>query len=127
MFKKGQPKFEGSGRKKGTPHKKSEFVREILEAHDFNLVEQILNRLSLVDQKTQINTLAQLLPYVYPKLISAEIKSSVDGFRIIVEDYSSSKTSEYSSNQSNESFSTPLSAPPLLSMAELREEENPKE
>jgi hypothetical protein len=87
-FDKGMKKVPGSGRKKGTPHKKSLLVREILENHGINLVEQILVRLPQLDKNDQVKALTQLLPYVYPKLVSAEI-STPEGFKIIMADYTS--------------------------------------
>jgi hypothetical protein len=86
MFKPGGSKPPTSGRKKGTPNQKSVLVRETLEAHGINLVEQILVRLPQVSRETQIKALVQMLPYVYPKLISTEI-TAPGGFRIVIEDY----------------------------------------
>jgi hypothetical protein len=87
-FKKGDKKPENSGRKKGTPHKKSLLVREILENHGINLFEQILVRLPKLEPRHQMQALTAMLPYVYPKLNSHELSTSdVQGFKIIVEDY----------------------------------------
>lgn len=71
-FKKGDAKPVNSGRKAGTPHKKSLFVREILENHGINLAEQIVVRLPKLSALEQVRALTALLPYVYPKLSSVE-------------------------------------------------------
>ncbi len=69
-FKKGDKKPPNSGRKAGTPHKKSLLVKEVLENHGINLAEQIVVRLPKLSPLEQVRALVQLLPYVYPKLAS---------------------------------------------------------
>ncbi len=105
MFKKGDKKPANSGRKKGTPHKKSLLVREVLENHGINLAEQIIVRLPKLSTLEQVRALTALLPYVYPKLISANMDiNATHGFKIIVEDYKSKTLPilELDSNQSKE-------------------------
>lgn len=79
MFKKGEPRHPNAGRKKGTPHKKSALVREILENNGINLVEEILVRLPGLSKDEQVKALTQMLPYVYPKLTAVEHSGSVAG------------------------------------------------
>lgn len=67
-FKKGDKKIPGSGRKAGTPHKKSLLVKEILENHGINLIEQIIVRLSALSKKDQVDALLKLVPYCHPRL-----------------------------------------------------------
>jgi hypothetical protein len=77
-FKKGDPRPPGSGRKKGTPHKKSILVKEILDSHGINLIEQIIVRLKDISKVDQVKALMQLLPYVYPKLTSVIHSGGID-------------------------------------------------
>lgn len=77
-FKKGDPRPEGSGRKKGTPDKKSILVREILESHGINLVEQIIVRLPKLKTEEQVKALIQLIPYCYPKLTAITHSGSIE-------------------------------------------------
>lgn len=77
-FKKGDKKPEGSGRKAGTPHKKSLLVKEVLENHGINLAEQIVVRLPKLSTLEQVRALVQLLPYVYPKLTAIQHSGSID-------------------------------------------------
>lgn len=90
-FKKGDPKPINSGRKPGVMNKKSVLIRDILESHGINLVEQIIVRLKDISKEDQVKALVSLLPYVYPKLTCTEIMGSSEGFRIVVEDYSVKK------------------------------------
>lgn len=86
-FKPGMPRPANAGRKKGTPDKKSLLVKEILENNGINLVEKILNELPELSSNDRVKALVQMLPYVYPKLVSAELTTNDEGFRIVVEDY----------------------------------------
>lgn len=83
---KGMPKQEGSGRQKGTPNKKSLLVHEILENKGINLIEKITELFQVVSEQEQLKALVQMLPYVYPKLTSTELKGA-EGIRVIVEKY----------------------------------------
>lgn len=76
-FKKGDPKPPGSGRKLGTPHKKSLLVQDILESHGINLIDQILVRLKELKQDQQVDALIQLLPYCYPKLTALAVSGQI--------------------------------------------------
>lgn len=61
------------GRPKGAITKKSYFIRETLELHGIDLVEQILVRLNALAKKDQVAALLALMPYVYPRLNSVEV------------------------------------------------------
>lgn len=76
-FKKGDPRPANAGRKPGSPNKKSMLVKEVLESHGINLVDQILVRLPTLDKDKQVAALTQLLPYVYPKLTNIEHSGSI--------------------------------------------------
>lgn len=79
-FKKGDPRPANAGRKKGTPHKKSMLVREILDNHGINIVDQILVRLKQVNVEEQLRALVQMLPYCYPKLSAYEVSGEVNHY-----------------------------------------------
>lgn len=72
MFKKGDAKPAGSGRKKGSINKSQFLVREVLDNHGIDLVEQILFRLKTLTKLEQVKALIALLPYAYPKLNTVE-------------------------------------------------------
>lgn len=76
-FKKGEPRPEGAGRKKGTPHKKSLLVKEVLDNHGINLAEQIVVRLPKLSSLEQVRALVALLPYVYPKLTNVMVDADI--------------------------------------------------
>ncbi len=61
----GAPKT--GGRIKGTPNKRSLDFIEILNRHNINLVEEILNELPQLAKRERINIYLQLLPFLYPK------------------------------------------------------------
>lgn len=77
-FKKGDPRPVSAGRKKGSTNKDSLLVREILDNHGINLVDQILVRLKELDKDKQVAALQNLLPYVYPKLTSIEHSGEIN-------------------------------------------------
>lgn len=84
---KGKPRPPGSGRQPGSLNKKSKIVQEILEDNGINLVAKILYELPALDATERTKALIGLMPYVYPKLTSTELSGKVEGFRIILEDY----------------------------------------
>lgn len=81
-FEAGKPRPPNAGRKKGSVNKKSLLVKDVLESHGINLVEQIVIRLKEISREDQVKALTALLPYVYPKLASIEVKAEVGGFAI---------------------------------------------
>ena len=84
-FEKGHAKM--GGREKGTHDKRTMLVRDILEHNGINLIDEITRLIPLLDIKDQVAALTALVPYVYPKLTSTEIKSEGQGFQIIVQEY----------------------------------------
>lgn len=92
-FKKGEKRPANAGKKKGSVNKSSLLVREVLDNHGINIVEQILVRLPQINKDKQVQALCALLPYVYPKLTSTDVNLTTQGFRVILEDYTS-KTSK---------------------------------
>ncbi|MGZ3775201.1 MAG: hypothetical protein ACXVCY_15020 [Pseudobdellovibrionaceae bacterium] len=67
QFQLGQIKPPGSGRKKGTPNKKSQSLSEILNAHDFNVPEKLIELLPQLSAERQADLLLDLMGYLYPK------------------------------------------------------------
>jgi hypothetical protein len=87
-FKKGDPKPPGSGMVKGGKARSGLLVREILENKGFNLVDEILGRLSELSKEEQVNALIKLMPYVYPKLTNVELSGNVDVKQRLLEEAS---------------------------------------
>jgi hypothetical protein len=77
-FKPGDPKPVNSGRRPGSVNKKSLLVKDILESHGINLIEQILVRLPELPREVQVDTLLKLAPYCYPKLAQIEVSGNID-------------------------------------------------
>ena len=74
----GKPRHPNAGRRKGVLNKKSLLVREVLENHGINLAEQIVVRLPKLSTLEQVKALAQLLPYVYPKLHAVQVSGDIE-------------------------------------------------
>ena len=58
------------GRKRGTPNKRTQALRQALEAHGCDLAEQIAGVLldAAVESAVKTDLLTKVLPYVYPQL-----------------------------------------------------------
>lgn len=84
---KGQ-KTEGSGRKPGTPNKKTQDLFRICEERGLNVFESMVElALEAVDE-VKFNRLREIAQYLYPK--RKAIEHSIDeenGFKILIEDY----------------------------------------
>lgn len=77
MFKKGEPRPSNAGRRKGTPNKRTERIHEVLEKHNFNVIEEMIELYSLTkNEEHTVSTAAKLLceiaSYAYPKLKAIE-------------------------------------------------------
>jgi hypothetical protein len=72
-FQTGHPKPPGSGRKRGTPNKKTLGLQESLEAHGLNLIGQLVNLLPDLHIDKQADVLLELMAYVYPRRKSVEV------------------------------------------------------
>lgn len=71
-WEKGKPRPEGSGRKKGTPNKRTEEVLEILAKHKFNVIEELIELYHRTGNEdatagVAVKVLTELASYVYPK------------------------------------------------------------
>ena len=58
------------GRKKGTPNKMTKELRSTLKDVLFHEIEEIEDRLDLLDLKDRLELLIKLMPYALPKVTS---------------------------------------------------------
>ena len=58
------------GRKKGTPNKMTKELRSTLKDVLFREIEEIEDRLDLLDPKDRLELLIKLMPYALPKVTS---------------------------------------------------------
>lgn len=72
-YKPGSPKPEKSGRKKGTPNRKTQLLEEILSAQGVSPVNEILKMLPALDPKQQVDVYLELLGYLFPKRKAMEM------------------------------------------------------
>ena len=76
-FTAGTPKPENSGRKKGTPNKKTKELMEILGS--FNPAEKLMEIYnSTEDEQLKASICKDLLKYVYPQRKAVEMSGEVD-------------------------------------------------
>lgn len=76
-FVAGMPKPENSGRKKGTPNKKTKELQEILGS--FNPAEKLMEIYnSTEDEQLKASICKDLLKYVYPQRKAVEMTADVD-------------------------------------------------
>ena len=64
------------GRKKGTPNKMTKELRSTLKDILFNEIEEIEDRLDLLDPKDRLELLIKLMPYALPKVTSISHKTN---------------------------------------------------
>lgn len=85
-FQSGQKKPQGSGRKKGTPNRRTQALQEIFEAHDFVIPEKIIEILPRLSIEKQAEILMDLMSYLYPKRKATEaMPNPTEGGKIVVE------------------------------------------
>jgi len=78
-FKPGQPRPKNAGLKKGGITRDKLSMREFLNEHNINVIEQFLARVAKVqDPDRQAQLFALMFPYVYPKLSSVEVKQRTE-------------------------------------------------
>ncbi len=80
-------KIEGSGRKKGTPNKKTLILSEILDSLDCDVPTKLIDLLNLLDPDKQADVLLELMSYLFPKRKALEL-TGADGGVIQVNSYS---------------------------------------
>ena len=64
------------GRKKGTPNKMTKELRSTLKDVLFHEIEEIEDRLDLLDPKDRLELLIKLKPYALPKVTSISHKTN---------------------------------------------------
>mgnify|MGYP000011479080 FL=1 len=64
------------GRKKGTPNKMTKELRSTLKDVLFREIEEIEDRLDLLDPKDRLELLIKLMPYALPKVTSISHKTN---------------------------------------------------
>ena len=76
-FKKGSKKIEGSGRKKGTPNKRTADIMERLKGVD--IVGELLEIARTTEkEETKVTVYKELMKYVYPQRKAVEIANEVE-------------------------------------------------
>src|SRR5690349_16480629 len=58
---------KAGGRAKGVPNRRTRYLHEVLEAHGFSVVENLMELLPKLDHTTQAGVLLRLLPFLYPQ------------------------------------------------------------
>ena len=77
QFTKGHKKVEGSGRKKGTPNKKTADIIERLKGVD--IVGELLEIARTTEkEETKVTVYKELMKYVYPQRKAVEIANEVE-------------------------------------------------
>lgn len=69
--KKGTPKT--GGRKKGTPNRNSLTFRKALDEQKFNLVQEYILEIQMLQGSAKINELRLMMRYLYPMLSEVEV------------------------------------------------------
>lgn len=78
-FKKGDPKPENSGRKKGTKNKNNLGVQERLEQKGINCIDEILEiARTTEDEQIRFQCYKELLKYVYPQRKAVEFTQEIE-------------------------------------------------
>jgi hypothetical protein len=77
QFQEGQKRPRGSGRKPGTPNKKTVQLKEFFDKAKFNIPERILEILPQLPISKQADLLVGLMAYVYPKLKNVELETVI--------------------------------------------------
>lgn len=66
-------KIKGSGRKKGTPNKKTLVLTEILESLDCDVTQKLTELLPQLNPEKQADVLLELMSYLFPKRKALEV------------------------------------------------------
>lgn len=77
LFQKGDPKPPTSGRKKGTPNKRTKDANEILERAMLELTSTLEQDVNAVNSSRRLQLLTDLFNYMKPKLSSTKNEDTV--------------------------------------------------
>ena len=75
MRKVGSPKTEGSGRKKGTPNKRTLAITEIIEQSGADPVGKLIELMRCDDKGIALAAARELCQYLFPKRKAVELTS----------------------------------------------------
>ena len=75
-FQIGQEKVRGSGRRKGTPNRRTECLDELIAATGESVPERLLLLLPQLSLDRQADVLLDLMAYLYPKRKAVELSAS---------------------------------------------------
>ena len=82
LYKKGDKKPEGSGRKKGTKNKTTEYVRQCIRDIVADELRKVPAKLAEIESaKDYIEALSKLARYVLPSLQSVEMTESTEAHK----------------------------------------------
>jgi hypothetical protein len=74
-FQRGQKKPLGSGRKRGTPNKKTQHLSEALDSLGLNVPERLIQLLPQLSSERQVDVLLEILGYLYPRRKALEVSA----------------------------------------------------
>lgn len=72
-------KIDGSGRKKGTPNKKTLVLSEILDSLDCDVPSKLIEILNQLEPEKQADVLLELMSYLFPKRKALELTGAEGG------------------------------------------------
>ena len=76
-FEPGNAKPSGSGRKRGTPNRKTLNLEAALKAHGLEVIPTLAGTLPELDAEKRAQICVQLLSYLYPKRKSVELEQTI--------------------------------------------------
>lgn len=92
MGAKGKPKDAGSGRKKGTPNKKTQDLMDKCEARGVDVFDLMLEYvIHPCPMELRFSALKELCQYLYPKRKALEHSGQIEAIEVIIKDYTTKK------------------------------------
>lgn len=89
MFRPGDKKPEKSGRKLGTPNKRTTLLVETLDSLEIEPLKEIIDLLPTLEPKEQVDVYLDLISYIYPKRKATEVsfeEETREAFKPTMED-----------------------------------------
>lgn len=85
--RKGSPRDPGSGRKKGTPNKRSQVAADTLDELGFNGLAEMFRMWGApgISEATRTKLLCEMTQYQFPKLKSLERSAAGGAMNLVVE------------------------------------------